>query len=152
MLYHPTCGWHTLDERCHGLCGLLAHGIWQHQALFLMMPTIGCYASVTVKNDGIQDIPCPRGRLRVLLQRDKIIGEQGFRTHRGQMRRNGLAPLLQLMHNRSPLPTFHDEQQTQGQTEHETAEGQEQFVPQAKRLERKKARQASTTALDWWRR
>src|SRR5262249_1596402 len=76
----------------------------------------------------------------------------GFRTHRGQMRRNGLAPLLQLMHNRSPLPTFHDEQQTQGQTEHETAEGQEQFVPQAKRLERKKARQASTTALDWWRR
>jgi hypothetical protein len=30
-----------LDEHRFGLGGLLAHGIWQHFALFLIMSTIG---------------------------------------------------------------------------------------------------------------
>jgi hypothetical protein len=39
------------------------------------------------------------------------------------------------MLNRGPLPAFHNEQKPQGQAEHETYEGQEQFKSQAERME-----------------
>jgi hypothetical protein len=55
------------------------------------------------------------------------------------MRRDSFTAFLHLTHNRGPLPTFHNEQEPQGQAEHETDEGQEQFKPQAERMGRTNA-------------
>ncbi len=88
-------------------CWLTGSG--KYHALFFTVPTIDCDTSVTVKDNRVQHIPCLCGLFRILLQRHKIVREQGFRTHRGQMRSDSLTAFLHLMHNRGPLPTFHNE-------------------------------------------
>src|SRR5262249_37681519 len=109
MLYCLTLVWHMLDKRRRGLGGLLAHGILQHQALLLIMPTIGCDTSITVQDDSVQHIPCLCGLLCILFQGHKVVGEEGFRTQRRQMCRDGLTTFPHLMDNRGTLPTFHNE-------------------------------------------